>query len=754
MDLNLGYYQVTEDITVIDISGELDVYTSPRLRDLIVRLIKEGSRRFVLAFDGSVLWDSTGIGALVGALKRTRARRRGDETTISIVTADESRVMRSLRMIGFTKIFPIYNNLNAAILSLYREPFAGAMSSVDSDGSELGEWPWFSARLFLPDEGAMADAESSFVDLIKSSGLKIVYVSTDEDRSLREFVLRVGDSSSKLVREEVETVIYELFERNPDSVSNQSNEGRGRVLAALKSVLESITEFVVQFDSSVLVKSDDSMTSYQLPRLQFLRYEADPTLFRDPAAARLKLREMQGLEFEKSSNDKRLLLFAGTSWYGDTAVEKAESLGIVIKRSSLYSRPGDWHVFRAVLGNPALMGAVVKFTPTVYKLISDAGYREGARQALHALSQVRNIVFVHEYLLSDKDPEGQLIDTDSSSSHENATDWKPNRFGIPTRAVRAEVNEIIGEYGLNLVAYKTNAEASVLAARFIDESERNLLFRVYVPSDRLYATEADKLILLFRDWLIGTGKRGIKQDNYRTAAGQVYEFFGTEALRNYELTREFDAFSAFMEQCVNDPGSAAKVLISAGLQIQAAEKMVARYSKEARRLQLDIRQERESRLLSIRHTLEADLLNLEADTPSSSEQINAIIEHFMPDVPESASKNLLSLPPSTQAVPLTLNINQQIINATQSTILQNVQGTVNLGFAAKEFLQVIDRFAGVQAPALEAAVQEFDDPDARPADRLYARQKLKTFFLQVGSKLEDTAFMVLQKYLETKIGGK
>lgn len=754
MDLSLGYHQVTEDITVVDISGELDVYTSPQLRNLIIRLIKEGSRRFVLAFDGAVPLDSTGLGVLVGALKRTVARRRGDETTISIVAANNSFVMKSLRMVGFTRIFPIFRDLNSAILSLYLEPFAGAMSSVGSDSSELGEWPWFSARLFLPDSDAMVDAGNGFGDLIKSSGLKIVYESTGEDGSLREFILRVEDSSDGLIREEIETLVYELFERKSGSIFDRSNGDRGLALTALKSALDSVSEFIVQFDSSVLVKTGDSMTSYQLPRLQFLRYEADPTLFRDPVAARLKLREMQGLEFEASPDDKRFLLFGGTSWYADSAVEKAESLGIAVKRSSLYSRPSDWRVFRAALGHPALIGAVVKFTPTVYKLTADSGYKERARQAFHALSQVRHIVFVHEYLLSGKDPVGQLIDTKTRISHEGTADWEPRRSGIPTRDVRAEVNEIIGQYGLNVVAYKTNAEASALAARFIDESERNLLFRVYVPSDRLYAAEADRLISLFRDWLIGIGKRGIKQDNYRTAAGQVYEFFGNEALRNYELTREFDAFSGFMEQCVNDPGSAAEVLTSAGLKIQAAEKMVARYSKEARRLQLDIRQERESRLLSMRHTLEAELLNLEAETPSSSEQVNAILEYFMPDVPESASKKLLSLPPSTPAMPLTLNINQQIINATQSTVLQNVQGTVNLGFAAKEFLQVIDRFAGVQAPALEAAVQEFNDPDARPEDRLYARQKLKTFLLQVGSKLEDTAFMVLQKYLESKIGGK
>lgn len=754
MDLKLESYQATEDVTVVKISGELDVYTCPRLRELILDLIGKGARRFVLEFGESVHLDSTGLGVLVTVLKRTRARCRGDETTVCIVTGDRSYVMRSLRLSRFTLLFPVYGDLNTAILSLYQEPFSAAVSSVDSESPELGEWPWFSARLFIPDRGAMADAENGFVDLIKSSGIIVVYASAGEDQAYREFVLRVENSSATLTREEVAALVRGLFERNAVLAPKRSDGVHSRALAALRTLLASVTEFIFQFDSSVLVKSNNSMIAYQLPRLQLKRYEADPKLFRDPVAALLKLREMQGLEGKVGPDGQRFLLFAGTSWYADSAVEKAESAGIAVRRNNLYSQPGGWNRVLSALGDPALMGAVVKLTPAIYKLIAYTDYRERAQQVLRAMSRIRHIIFVHEYLMADKDPVGQLIDTKNSSSHGATIGWKPSRFGIPTRDVRVEVNELMRQYGLNLITYKTNAEVSVLAARFIEENDRNLLFRVYVPADRLYAGETDRLISLFREWLNGVGKRGISEDSYQTAAGQVYEFFGNEALRYYEMAREFDMFSSFLEKCINDMGSAVEMLTNAGVKIKAAEKMVARYGKEMRRLQLDIRQERESRLLSIRHTLEAELLDCGTEVSRPSEQVNAIIEYLIPNTPESTSKNLLCPSPPTSAMPLTLNVNQQFVNAAQSTVLQNIQGRVNLGLAAKELLRVIDRFAGVEAPALESAVQEFDDPDARPADRLYARQRLKTFLLQVGGKIEDTVFVVLQKYLETKMLGK
>jgi len=64
------------------------------------------------------------------------------------------------------------------------------------------------------------------------------------------------------------------------------------------------------------------------------------------------------------------------------------------------------------------------------------------------------------------------------------------------------------------------------------------------------------------------------------------------------------------------------------------------------------------------------------------------------------------------------------------------------------------QFGGTGAAALESAVYEFEDPDARPADRLGAKQKLKAFILQLGGKVEDVALHLLERYLETKILGK
>ncbi len=62
----------TNDGPVLHVRGEVDVYTSPSLRDELYRLIDAGATRVVLDLQELDFIDSSGLGVLVGALKRVR----------------------------------------------------------------------------------------------------------------------------------------------------------------------------------------------------------------------------------------------------------------------------------------------------------------------------------------------------------------------------------------------------------------------------------------------------------------------------------------------------------------------------------------------------------------------------------------------------------------------------------------------------------------------------------------------------------
>ena len=64
---------VDTDSTRIKLRGELDVSSSPMLRDLIVRLVSEGRNHLALDCDGLAFVDSTGLGVFVGARARALA---------------------------------------------------------------------------------------------------------------------------------------------------------------------------------------------------------------------------------------------------------------------------------------------------------------------------------------------------------------------------------------------------------------------------------------------------------------------------------------------------------------------------------------------------------------------------------------------------------------------------------------------------------------------------------------------------------
>src|SRR5947208_12473988 len=72
MELSLSTRAVG-DHTVLEVGGEVDVYTAPRLRERLIELVDGGAKHVVVDLSRVEFLDSTGLGVLVGALKRLRA---------------------------------------------------------------------------------------------------------------------------------------------------------------------------------------------------------------------------------------------------------------------------------------------------------------------------------------------------------------------------------------------------------------------------------------------------------------------------------------------------------------------------------------------------------------------------------------------------------------------------------------------------------------------------------------------------------
>jgi anti-sigma B factor antagonist len=108
MELSLSTRTVA-GYRVLEVSGEIDVYTAPQLRERLIAMVEDGARQVVVDLSRVEFLDSTGLGVLVGALKRLR----GVNGDLSLVCAQE-RLLKIFRITGLDRVFTIHASVDAA----------------------------------------------------------------------------------------------------------------------------------------------------------------------------------------------------------------------------------------------------------------------------------------------------------------------------------------------------------------------------------------------------------------------------------------------------------------------------------------------------------------------------------------------------------------------------------------------------------------------------------------------------------------
>ena len=105
-------------IAVLTVNGSMDPYSAPDIRSVLIDMLNEGRYRQVVDLRGVALLDSTGLGVLVGALKRARARG-GD---LVLVVDLDSAPGSALRITGVFKAIRCVATPDEALELLKPEP--------------------------------------------------------------------------------------------------------------------------------------------------------------------------------------------------------------------------------------------------------------------------------------------------------------------------------------------------------------------------------------------------------------------------------------------------------------------------------------------------------------------------------------------------------------------------------------------------------------------------------------------------------
>ena len=106
--------EVVEDgIAVIDLKGEVDLYTAPEFKERMVALIEDGKKRIVVDLSAATFIDSTTLGVLVGGVKRLRPTGG----TLALVCTDQN-ITKIFEITGLDRVFPIHPSRDEALAAV------------------------------------------------------------------------------------------------------------------------------------------------------------------------------------------------------------------------------------------------------------------------------------------------------------------------------------------------------------------------------------------------------------------------------------------------------------------------------------------------------------------------------------------------------------------------------------------------------------------------------------------------------------
>ena len=95
---------------VLDLAGEVDVYTAPQLRSAIMGEVERGTKHLLINLHRVGYMDSTGLGILIGGVKRLR-----ESGGALLLIGPTPRIARIFEITGLNTIFNVYASEQEAL---------------------------------------------------------------------------------------------------------------------------------------------------------------------------------------------------------------------------------------------------------------------------------------------------------------------------------------------------------------------------------------------------------------------------------------------------------------------------------------------------------------------------------------------------------------------------------------------------------------------------------------------------------------
>ena len=113
MNFHISDEEIDAETQVIELGGEIDLYTAPEFKERMVELIERGKKRIVVDLSEATFIDSTTLGVLVGGVKRLRPANG----SLALVCTDQN-ITKIFEITGLDRVFPIHASRDEALAAV------------------------------------------------------------------------------------------------------------------------------------------------------------------------------------------------------------------------------------------------------------------------------------------------------------------------------------------------------------------------------------------------------------------------------------------------------------------------------------------------------------------------------------------------------------------------------------------------------------------------------------------------------------
>ena len=430
----------------------------------------------------------------------------------------------------------------------------------------------------------------------------------------------------------------------------------------------------------------------------------------------------------------------------------------------LVSGAKNWESICSILENDKQKNILIlgKFTEYIIFLFTLDEYKPISNKLLSLIKERKHIIFIYNnnffkdfscMKINEEPSNIPFFDTNGDFVHKeiftNLQTWLlQNELWYEVDEYIERLYDFINSLNndsFNLSPYRKLIDINVAVQVFIESVDQGLLFQLYIPNKRIWSKELDKFIVLFRDFASTIIDDDVKLVQNRTDRGVTFSIYSVNSELNSESIEElFNEFSRFLDLCIQKPDLAIQILESqTNLSKDSIQVLISKYSKEAKRLMIDLKQEREIKLLSIKHQLEVDISEIEIN-------ISQLTENTLPKL--SNPSDLLNTRSNINNN-IIINNNPQFIHTVNGIVSREIYGNIDFNEIDHQLNDIIEKYAKDKAELaiLKSSHNEIKDESLNKSTKTIAWQKLQKFLGKCAEKVGDVGIHFLKKYLEGQL---